>query len=108
MQVTEIDWTETEQEIAQQAFDRAYERETKALVEHIRQGVSEVKRLDDIWSLHDFLSARRHDLDGKYDYRFSVLIFVFASLLKEGWLSLDDLNGLTVDKIAKIKSLALM
>jgi Photoprotection regulator fluorescence recovery protein len=108
MQVTETDWTETEQEIAQKAFDRAYERETKALIEHIRQGVSEVQRLDDIWNLHDFLSARRHDLDGKYDYRFSVLIFVFASLFKEGWLSVDDLNGLAVDKIAKIKSLALM
>jgi hypothetical protein len=108
MQVTESNWTESEQEIAQQAFDRAYERETKALIEHIRQGSSEVQRLDDIWSLHDFLSARRHDLDGKYDYRFSVLIFVFASLLKEGWLHLDDLTGLESDKIAKIKSLSVM
>jgi hypothetical protein len=108
MQVTESNWTESEQEIAQQAFDRAYERETKALIEHIRQGAGEVQRLDDIWSLHDFLSARRHDLDGKYDYRFSVLIFVFASLLKEGWLHLDDLTGLESDKIAKIRSLSVM
>lgn len=108
MQSTDITWTETEQEIAQRVFDRAYERETTALVEQVRKGSSEIKRLDDIWHLHDFLSARRHDLDGKYDYRFSVLVFVFASLLKEGWLTPEDLSGLSQDKIAKIKSLSMM
>jgi hypothetical protein len=108
MQVTDINWTEAEQDIAQQAFDLAYKRETDALIQQVREGSGQIQRLDDIWQLHDFLSARRHDLDGKYDYRFSMLIFVFANLIKEGWLTPADLTGLSTDKLAKISSLAMM
>jgi hypothetical protein len=107
-QVSEISWSETEQKIAQEAFERAYERETRALMEAVRENASAIAQLDDLWHLHDFLSARRHDLDGKYDYRYSVLIFIFAKLIKEGWLNLDELNGLDKDKLAKIASLARM
>jgi hypothetical protein len=31
---------------------------------------------------------------------------VFAHLLKQQWLKIDDLEGLSVDKIDRIKSLA--
>jgi hypothetical protein len=58
--------------------------------------------------LHDFLSARRHEIDGKYDYRYSVLIFVFAGLVKEGWLNIDELEGLQKDKLTKVAALARM
>jgi hypothetical protein len=37
-----------------------------------------------------------------------MLVFVFAQLLKEGWLNLDDLNGLGSDKLSKITALAKM
>jgi Photoprotection regulator fluorescence recovery protein len=61
-----------------------------------------------VWQLHDFLSAKRHDIDGKYDYRYSVLIFVFATLIREGWLHLDELKGLHTDKLTKMAVLAQM
>lgn len=64
--------------------------------------------MDDIWQLHDFLSARRHELDGKYDDRESGLIFVFSNLVKEGWLSLDELDGLEPAKLSKISALTRM
>jgi hypothetical protein len=41
-----------------------------------------------------------------YDYRYSVLIFEFARQLKEGWLTLTDLEGLGEDKIKEIEKLA--
>lgn len=75
-------------------------------MDKVRNQVNEIDDIGDVWHLHDFLSARRHQIDGKYDYRYSVLIFVFAQLLQEGWLYLDDLDGLEPDKRAKIAALA--
>ena len=34
-----------------------------------------------MWALEDFLRTRRVDIDRKYDYRYSQLIFVFAQVL---------------------------
>jgi hypothetical protein len=108
MEVNEIIWSELEQQIAQKAFQNAYQRETNALIQEIREHASVVTELDDIWRLHDFLSARRHDIDGKYDYDYSALLFVFARLLKEEWLQLEELSGLAPSKLAKIAALARM
>jgi hypothetical protein len=108
MQVSEAEWSKMEQKVAQEAFERAYEREIKALIEEVREKASAIAALDDMWRLHDFLSARRHEVDGKYDYRYSMLIFIFARLVKEGWLRLDELEGLDRDKLAKITALVRM
>ncbi len=108
MQVSETSWSETEKKIAREAFDRAYERETSALIEKVRSKASAIAELDDVWGLHDFLSAKRHDIDGKYDYRYSVLIFVLAGLLKEGWLQIDELKGLEQEKLAKVAAMSRM
>jgi hypothetical protein len=108
MPMSEIIWSDTEQEIAQTAFQKAYQRETSTLIEHIKEQSVQITVLDDIWQMHDYLSARRHQIDGKYDYRYTSLIFVFAQLLKEGWLKLEDLNGLEKDKLAKIAALSRM
>jgi Photoprotection regulator fluorescence recovery protein len=106
MTISETEWSKKEQEIAKKVFDRAYRRETSALIEEVRDRARAIAELDEIWHFHDFLSARRHDLDGKYDYRYSVLIFVFARLIKEGWLHLEELDGLDTDKLTKVAALA--
>ena len=106
--MSEAEWTETEKNIARTAFDHAYTREVKSLLKQVRDEATTVVELSDLWRLHDFLSAKRHEVDGKYDYQYPGLIFVFAGLLKEGWLQLTDLEGLNQDKLAKIKSLARM
>ena len=108
MQVTEVEWSTTEQEIAKTAFEKAYEREIAAVIQEVRQRASVMTQPNEMWQLHDFLSARRHEIDGKYDYRYSVLIFVFASLLKDGWLHLDELKGLEKDKLTKVAALTRM
>ncbi|UIE37971.1 hypothetical protein [Leptodesmis sichuanensis] len=108
MQVTDTDWSKTEKKIAQAAFEQAYQREIAALIQQVREGAGAIASLEDLWQLHDFLSARRHEIDGKYDYRYSVLIFVFSRLIREGWLHLDELAGLAPDKLTKITVLANM
>jgi hypothetical protein len=108
MQVTEVEWSTTEKEIAKTAFEKAYEREIAAVIQEVRQRASVMTQPNEIWQLHDFLSARRHEIDGKYDYRYSVLIFVFAGLIKDGWLHLDELQGLEKDKLTKVAALTRM
>jgi Photoprotection regulator fluorescence recovery protein len=108
MQGIETEWSEVEKQIAQAAFKQAYNREAKALVDEIRKQADAISAIEDIWSLHDFLSARRHEIDGKYDDSYSAFIFVFARLVKEKWLSLDELSGLEADKRAKVAALSRM
>ena len=108
IQVIETEWSQAEEKIAREVFDKAYEREISALIKQVQQQSNQITELEHLWNLHDFLSARRHEIDGKYDYRDSSLVFVFALLLKEGWLHVDELAGLTSDKRAKIVALSRM
>ncbi|MDR9405019.1 MAG: hypothetical protein RI580_16475 [Halothece sp. Uz-M2-17] len=108
MSTTENQWSSVEKEIAQVALEKARSREIETLIETVRAASSSITTLDDMWRLHDFLSSKRHELDGKYDDRESVLIFVFSQLVKEGWLSLEELDGLSSDKISKLKALGRM
>jgi beta-N-acetylglucosaminidase len=108
MQVTEIEWSETEQQIAKSAFERAYDREVKALIAEVNEAMSNLTEVPDLWRLHDFLSIKRHALDGKYDARDSALLFVFAQLLQEGWLTIDELTGLSAEKLKKVSALTRM
>ncbi|MBD2150476.1 hypothetical protein H6F44_10140 [Pseudanabaena sp. FACHB-1277] len=108
MQVMNADWTTTEETIAQKAFDTAYKREIGSLMAAVRHQVGSLQEIDDMWRLHDFLSVKRHEVDGRYDYRLPMLVFVFAGLVKDGWLSIEELEGLNADKIAKIAALARM
>jgi hypothetical protein len=50
---------------------RAQERGTK------------IKEASDLWDLERWLTERRWEIEHKYDYRYSVLPFVFATLLRE-------------------------
>ncbi len=108
MQVTNPDWTITEEDIAKKAFDIAYKREIEALIDSVRLRVSSLNEIDDMWRLHDFLSVKRHEIDGRYDFRIPTIIFVFADLVKNGWLNLSELDGLDADKISKVAALACM
>jgi site-specific recombinase XerC len=108
MQVSEAEWTDTEKKIAKTVFDKAYNREIEALLKQVREQASTIVELTDLWQLHDFLSAKRHEVEGKYDYQYSALLFVFAGLVKEGWLHLNELEGLSQDKRSKVAALARM
>jgi hypothetical protein len=63
--MTVSEWSTMEEQIAQEAFKIAYEREIEALMQEVRDKASSITQINDLWNLHDFLSARRHDIDGK-------------------------------------------
>ncbi|MDF5730138.1 MAG: hypothetical protein PUP92_19515 [Rhizonema sp. PD38] len=108
MQASEVEWTDIEKKIARTAFDKAYEREVEALLKQVQEQANKLVDVGELWRLHDFLSAKRHDIEGKYDYQYSVLLFVFAGLVKEGWLHLNELQGLDQDKLSKVAVLSRM
>jgi hypothetical protein len=101
-------WSPHEQTIARHAFDLAYGREIETLIHTLRYRCGSMGSVDAVWDLHDFLSGKRHEMDGRYDFRFATLLFVFANLVKDGLLSLDELEGLSSDKIAKISAMSRM
>ncbi|MEL6400732.1 MAG: hypothetical protein AAFR26_16935 [Cyanobacteria bacterium J06626_4] len=105
MQVSEAEWSAQEKQIAQTALIEAQSREIDGLVQLIREKASKVDDISDVWRLNDFLSARRFDIDGKYDDSEGETLFVLARLAKEGWVKTADLQGLDAAKLAKIAAL---
>ena len=99
---------DTDQQIAQEALKKAYARETKSLVAEITQKASCITDINDIWALSDYLNSQRYNIEGKYDFQEPTSVFVLAQLVKERWLTIDELNGLTPSTKAKIAALAKM
>ncbi len=108
MTQAEVQWSDAEKEIARDALKRAYDREVEALIAYVREKAGKVSRPEEVWQLHDFLSARRYSIDGKYDDREAFLMFTMSTLIKDNLLSLSELDGLTADKHAKITVLTRM
>lgn len=101
----QLNWSNSEKKAARVAFERARDREYAALLAEVRERMERITNPYDIWDIHDYLTAQRRQMDDKYDFRYSQLIFVFARLLGEGWLEEDDLEGLGEDKIVPILEL---
>jgi len=96
-------WTKAEKKIAKEAFDLAYQRECKKIIDDIKK--HKLKKPEDIWTLSEMLLKREKEIDQIYDYRYSQLIMVFAILIKRGFLSFKDLDGLSEDKLKQIEKI---
>lgn len=99
-------WSEAEKEIARRAFDSALKRECAAVMEKLKGLAVTAEKPEDIWAIHDYLTDQRKMIDGKYDYRYSQLIFVFGRLLMEKWIEDKDLEGLNEEKLQAIHHIA--
>ncbi|MCU0530249.1 MAG: hypothetical protein MUD04_12370 [Cyanobium sp. Prado107] len=99
-------WSETEQLVARCAFDRAQQRVIRGLVEAVQAHAQTLDGVESVWTLHDFLSIQRHAIEGRFDFRLSGLLFVFASLVRDELLTLEELEGLDAVKLAKIAAMS--
>jgi hypothetical protein len=98
-------WSKSEKKIARKAYDAAYQRECAAIIAKVQHMASEMETPKDLWQLDDYLYEQRRDTDEKYDYRYSVLLMVFSSLLNEGWLTFEDLDGLSEAKLTHLRDM---
>jgi hypothetical protein len=96
-------WSHLKKTIARRAFELALGREFEAVMREAKERAARAKEPDDLWDLERFLTQTRKEIDSKYDYRYSVLIFVFSRLIVEGRLSEQELGGLRQDKLDAIR-----
>ncbi len=108
MNLRDLKWTATEKKVARAAFKKAYKQEMRQIQKKVEEIVKRFREENDIWRLHDYLTEKRRNVDEKYDYRYSVLIYVFARLMRDGLIKEEDLKGLSEDKLLKIKALSEM
>ena len=108
MPQADVQWSPEEKKIAQEVLQGARNREIEALIENIRENAKLISQIEDVWQLHDYLSAKRHEIDGKYDDRESFLMFTLSRLIKDGLVEISDLSGLTSEKQSKVKILTRM
>jgi len=99
----ELHWSHKEKSVARAAFDAALARETSAIRKEIEAVLQRSKAPNAVWEILERLSRRQREVERKYDYRYSVLIGVFARLLYEGWIAESDLAGLGAEKLQFIQ-----
>ena len=96
----------SEKAIARKAFDAALKRELHEVMQETKKMASQINEPDDLWSLEQYLTERRKDINRKYDPRGSRLKDVLGRLLYENRLGEDDLRGLREEKMKSIRSFA--
>lgn len=96
-------WNKLEKKHARELFDLALEREYKALIEEIN--TTKVASRDEVWELRERLNKKAKEMDRKYDYRYSQLIFVFAQLVRGGYLTLEELEPIGEEKLNQIEKM---
>ncbi|WP_245472755.1 hypothetical protein [Mesorhizobium sp. M7A.F.Ca.MR.148.00.0.0] len=57
-----------------------------------------------MWELEAYLREQRRDIDRTFDYRYSQLLYVFAHLIRAGYLDEKLLAGLAQDKLDAISA----
>jgi hypothetical protein len=101
----DIKWTKVEKKTARKAFDLAYNRECTDLIKKIQSKAEKLSAPENVWNLHDFMKKEIGNIGKAYDYRYSVLLRVLARLIRDEWLKIDDLEGLSEDKLSRINNL---
>ena len=101
--MNDIKWTKAEKKIAKEAFDMAYQRECNKIINDIKK--YKLEQPEDIWSLSEMLKEHEKEINQIYDYRYSQLVMVFAILIKRGFLSIKELEGLSEAKLEQIKKI---
>ena len=99
-------WSRSERAIARAAFDAALKRELREVIQEAKQKANRIKEPADVWKLERYLTQRRKDIDGRYDFRSSRLTRVLGRLLYERRIGEEELHGLGEDKVKAIRSCA--
>jgi hypothetical protein len=102
----EYTWSKKEKEMARKIYDTAYRKEMIQIKDEISKLISKYNGPNDIWKIHDYLTEKREEIDLKYDYRYSVIMIVFGRLFEEGIISEEHIQGLSEEKINRIKEIA--
>ena len=96
-----MNWSKSEKIIARKIFELARSRDYEKLMKRINNKI--ISSSEDIWELRELLNEKAKEFDEKYDYRYSLLLGIFIRLVSEDMLTIEDLKGLSDEKIAVIR-----
>ena len=100
----DLKWSPSEKKIARSAYDSALESALTRIITEFKSKAAAVTTPPEMWKIEDYLRQKRREIDEVFDYRYSVLIFVFARLIREGHLDESRLAGLSEEKREMIHS----
>lgn len=92
-------WSPAERTIARRVFDRALREELDQIKQETKTRAAKIEQPPDLWDLEEFLTARRKEIDKKYNWRYSALPLVFGTLVREGRIRVEELQGLSPEKL---------
>ena len=104
--IRSLKWSSAEKVIARKAFEHALQQDLGAIVRQAKKMAGRIEQPSDLWELERYLTERRKEIDRQYDYRYSVLLSVFADLIQKGRLCEQDLQGLSEEKLRQIDQMA--
>ena len=102
----DLKWSESERKQARVAFNACLQAELAEMVNTFKSRAAAATSADEVWAIEEFLTQKRREIDGKYDYRYSQLIIVFGRLVREGRLRGEELQGFSADKQSFILRIA--
>ncbi len=102
--IRSLKWSPAEKTIARQVFDRALHLELDTVIRETKNMAVKIKDPSELWELERYLGKRRQEIDRQYDYRYSMLLFVFADLIRKGRVGEEELSGLAEAKLEYIRS----
>jgi len=102
----EMQWSGSEKSVGRRAFKDALKRELDDVIEEAKRRMESVTLPDELWDLQEFLTRRRNQIDAQFDFRYSVLPMVFATLLRQKKISASELEGLSEEKIEFVRCMA--
>jgi Photoprotection regulator fluorescence recovery protein len=102
----DLKWSNGEKKAAKSLFETALQRELHAYIEEFKERAAKVEKPDDLWLLSKQATMKQREIDEKYDFRYSQLIFVFANLLRNGTIQENELAALGEEKARYIVGIA--
>ena len=98
-----LKWSESEKRLSRRVYEAALKAELAEVMAEFKSRATAVRMPEEMWLLEGYLAQRRRELDGKYDYRYSQLLFVFGRLVREGRVQIEQLEGFSEDKLSYIE-----
>lgn len=98
-----LKWSESEKKLSRRLFEAALTAELSEIMAEFKTKAADAATPDAMWAVQDYLAQKRRDIDSKYDFRYSQLLFVFGRLIREGRIKEEQLSGLAPEKLGYLR-----
>lgn len=101
----DLKWSPSEKKIARRAYEAALDAALAKILAEFKAKAAQAATPSEMWDVEEYLRRQRKHIDTIFDYRYSQLTFVFATVIREGYLDEGSLAGLSEEKLEDIRHL---